>query len=247
MKSIGIIPARYAASRFPGKALIDIKGKSMIQRVYLQAKKAASLDEVLIATDDEKIFTHASSFGAKVMMTDKAHQNGTSRIGEVLDQLKDFEVILNIQGDEPFLEPAQLDALVAQLKEAKVEIATMAIQIQDPNILFDPNTVKLVFNKNMNALYFSRNPIPYVKGVEKEDWLKKSKFYKHIGLYGFRSQTFKKLIKLPVSPLAKAESLEQLTWLENGHSIKVILTDKDSIGIDTPEDLAWALEKLSID
>lgn len=246
MKSIGIIPARYAATRFPGKLLVDIQGRSMLQRVYEQALKSTLLDQVLIATDDQRIFDHAKSFDALVKMTRADHPNGTSRIGELMPQLEDYDLIINIQGDEPFIDPSQLDSLISQFSQSQAEIATMAIRINDPAILFDPNTVKVVFNEHQEALYFSRNPIPYLKGYAEEEWLKHAHFYKHVGLYAFKKESFKSLLELPIGHLAKAESLEQLTWLENNYAIAVVLTDKDSIGIDTPEDLEWALANLEV-
>ncbi len=247
MKSIGIIPVRYNSSRFPGKALVDINGKTMVQRVYEQSIKSKLLDEVWIATDDERIKKHALDIGAIVKMTSPSHKNGSSRIQELKEQMKDFEIILNIQGDEPFINPQQLDLLIQSLKNSTAGIATMAIQIKDQAILFDSNTVKVVFDEQNKALYFSRNPIPFVQNQAKDDWLIANKFFKHIGLYAFRNQVFNSIDKLSPTPLANAESLEQLNWLEHGFNIEVVLSEEDSLGIDTPADLAWALKNLKID
>lgn len=235
MNILGIIPARFASTRFPGKPLVNIKGKPMIQHVYEQSLKA-SLQKVVIATDDERIFNAAKSFGAEVLMTRENHQNGTERCAEVMQQIgNNFDACINIQGDEPFINPEQIN-LVATLLQHKANIATLVKQIATSEDLNNPNIVKAVLNKNHEALYFSRYAIPYVRNGNAEDILKHGKFYKHIGIYGFQKSVLQELVKLPVSFLEQTESLEQLRWLENGYNITVAETNFETIAIDTPED-----------
>lgn len=244
-KKLGIIPARYASSRFPGKALIDINGKSMIQRVYEQAMHCKNLDQVVVATDDERIFNHLIKIGAAVLMTSIEAQSGTDRCAELADTpiFAEFDFIINIQGDEPFIQPTQIDKVVNFLeKNESIGIATLAKKIDDLDSLLNPNVVKVVFGKNNKALYFSRSTIPYLRGIEKRDWLEKGNFYKHIGLYGFKREILLELAKLKPSKLELTESLEQLRWLENGYSIGVELTELETQGIDTPEDLEKVLK-----
>lgn len=237
----GIIPARYASTRFPGKPLVDIRGKTMIQRVYEQAGLAATLAEVWVATDDERIFKHVEGFGGKVMMTSSDHKTGTDRCQEVLKNLesqgKQFDVVINIQGDEPFIDPEQINTLAASFSREEVQIATLRKAISSSSELFSPNIIKVVCNSQGNALYFSRSPIPYLRGTKEEDWCKESIFFKHIGIYAFRSAILHQLSALPPSVLELSESLEQLRWLEAGFSIKVETTLAESHSIDTPEDL----------
>ncbi len=236
MNILGIIPARFASTRFPGKPLVDIKGKPMIQQVYEQSLKA-SLHKVVIATDDERIFSAAKSFGAEVVMTGTNHQNGTERCAEVMRQLgNSFDACINIQGDEPFINPGQIN-LVATLLQEKASIATLVKQIATSEELNNPNIVKAVINNNGEALYFSRHAIPFVRSGKTEDALKCGKFYKHIGIYGFRKNVLQEIVQLPLSFLEQTESLEQLRWLENGYTIKVAETTFETIAIDTPEDL----------
>jgi len=239
MQILGIIPSRFASTRFPGKPLVDIGGKTMIQRVYLQAVKAKSLSKVIVATDDERIYQHVKSFGGQVMMTDSRHQSGTDRCAEVATNFQNMQAIINIQGDEPFIDPLQIELVAQQLKQnTAINIATLAKKITDSAQIFSPNIVKVVFNQAKAANYFSRSPIPFLRGVEKEDWLIKGNFYKHIGLYGYQRDTLLEIAQLPMSLLEKSESLEQLRWLENGYKIGINLTEIETIGIDTPEDLA---------
>jgi 3-deoxy-manno-octulosonate cytidylyltransferase (CMP-KDO synthetase) len=242
MKVIGIIPARYASSRFPGKPLAMIDGVSMLKRVYDQAKKAKSLDEIVIATDDTRIMEHAASFGAKAVMTKAEHPSGTDRCYEayVLSGKKQ-EYILNIQGDEPFLDPQQIDSICA-LCDGKTEIATQMIKCKDPAVLFDQGEVKITLNKNNEALYFSRNVIPHIKGQEEKEWHLHFDYYRHVGMYVYRNDILEQLCQLSPSSLEKAESLEQLRWLENGYKIKCALTSFDSHCIDTPEDVQKVLK-----
>lgn len=241
---LGIIPARYASTRFPGKPLADIDGKSMIQRVYEQVKKSKLIADVMVATDNQQIMDHVTQFGGRVRMTKESHASGTDRCYEALTlQKAQFDYVINIQGDEPFIQPEQID-LLAGLLDGKTEIATLVKKIEDSEQLFNPNVVKAVVASNGEALYFSRSTVPHIRNTAEKDWLNKHAFYKHIGMYAYRTDVLKKLTALPVSPLEKAESLEQLRWLENGFRIKVAETKTETIGIDTPEDLQRAVANL---
>lgn len=243
---VGIIPARYASSRFPGKPLADIGGKSMIQRVYEQASKVLSL--VYVATDDQRIFDAVKAFGGKVIMTSTEHKTGTDRCYEASTKIKEnFDVVINIQGDEPFIQPEQIVTLQNCFQDNTTEIATLAklVTIQDDfEYLANSNRPKVVINKNNEALYFSRSIIPYIRGKNNSEWIESHKFYTHIGMYAYRKDVLQKIHSLPPSPLETAESLEQLRWLENGFRIKVGFTDKASFSIDTPEDLKEAQKLL---
>lgn len=245
MKILGVIPARYASTRFPGKPLVDIAGRSMINRVYHQCKQVVALSDVLIATDDDRIFNHVLDFGGKVMLTSSAHQSGTDRCAEVAKQLKEeYDVIINIQGDEPFIDPEQITQLCNCFTSSTVEIATLIKKIDATDDLFNHNKPKVVKSIDNFALYFSRNAIPVVRGTEEAHWLAKHVYYKHIGIYGYRATVLEKITQLPLSQLEKAEGLEQLRWLENGYSIKVAETAIESMSIDTPEDLQKVLDGL---
>ncbi len=238
MKIIGIIPARYGSTRFEGKPLAMIDGKTMIQRVVEQAKKAETLADVIVATDDDRIAKHILDLGEKVVMTSSTHQSGTDRCAEVMRLLKErFDAIINIQGDEPFMDPSQINALTLLMAKSEVQIATLAIKLKDNATLFDPNKVKVTIAKNGQALYFSRHAIPYLRNVKVENWNTHFSYYKHIGLYAYKTEVLKKLSALPQSPLEMAESLEQLRWLENGYRIHVAITDIETPAVDTPEDL----------
>jgi len=237
MPVLGLIPARYASTRFPGKPLVDIAGKSMIQRVFEQAKKCAQLDEVVVATDDERILNHVLEFGGNAVMTSTEHQSGTDRCAEVALQYTDFEVIINIQGDEPFIDPEQISKVISCFDSPDTQLATLVKKIGSEQELFNPNSPKVIINKNSEAIYFSRLPLPYIRGQEQENWLQYFTFFKHIGIYGYRADILHQITKLPVSSLEKAESLEQLRWIENGYKIKVAETDLETYAIDTPEDL----------
>ncbi|HEY8401415.1 MAG TPA: 3-deoxy-manno-octulosonate cytidylyltransferase [Cytophagaceae bacterium] len=237
MKILGIIPARYASTRFPAKALADINGKSMVQRVFEQASKAESLSKVIIATDHDNILNHVKTFTDHIIMTSEAHQSGTDRCCEALEKLnEEFDFVINIQGDEPFIQPEQID-LLAKALTPEVQLATLAKAITDEQTLFNPNTPKVVFGPDFKAIYFSRQTIPFLRGIPAHDWLTKHTFYKHIGIYAYRTDVLKEIAKLKPSTLELAESLEQLRWLENGYSIKVAITEYETFGIDTPEDL----------
>jgi 3-deoxy-manno-octulosonate cytidylyltransferase (CMP-KDO synthetase) len=239
---LGVIPARYASTRFPGKALIDIQGKSMIQRVYVQAKKSKSLAKVVVATDDERIAQHVKRFGGEYVMTGVDHPSGTDRCFEALQKANgNFKYVINIQGDEPFIDPSQIDLLADTLKDGKTELATLVIPVDSHELLFNEGEVKVTVNSNMEALYFSRMVIPYIKGVDQKEWHQHFNYYRHVGMYAYRSDLLEELTKLKPSTLEKAESLEQLRWLENGFKIKVAVTHHDSHCIDTPEDVERVL------
>ena len=238
MEILGIIPARYASTRFPGKPLIEINGMSMIQRVYTQAKKSKSLGRVVVATDDRRIYKHVMDFGGEVVMTSENHLTGTDRCREALKETKAVcDAVINIQGDEPFIDPGQIDKVAACFYIQGTQLATLAKKITNIDDLTNHNMVKVVFNKNSDALYFSRSPIPFTRNFEESDWLNQTAYYKHIGIYGFSKYILNQITKLETSSLEKAESLEQLRWLENGYKIKVAITDFESVAIDTPEDL----------
>ncbi len=243
---IGLIPARYASTRFPAKPLVDIGGKSMIQRVYEQAKKSTYLTKVVVATDHEEIYNHVKSFGGDVCMTRADHVSGTDRCYEALSfESESYEYVINIQGDEPFIQPEQIDLLAAVLT-GRTEIATLIKAIDLTEQLFNPNLVKAVIGKNCEALYFSRSPIPYLRNIKESDWVTHHTFFKHIGMYAYRVDILNELTKLQPSTLEKAESLEQLRWLENGFEILAVETSTESFGIDTPEDLVKAKEYLNL-
>jgi 3-deoxy-manno-octulosonate cytidylyltransferase (CMP-KDO synthetase) len=234
---VGIIPARYASSRFPGKPLVDIKGKSMIQRVYEQAAKS-SLKKIVVATDDQRIYDHVIQFGGEAVMTSADHPSGTDRCWEAVQKLNEsFQYVINIQGDEPLIDPKQIDELVAVLKDGTTELATQMIKIDSHELLFNTGEVKIVLNTNNEALYFSRSVIPFIKNVNEKEWHLHHDYYRHVGMYAYRTDILSQLTDLPVSPLEKAESLEQLRWLENGFKIKCVTTAFESHCIDTPEDL----------
>ncbi|WMX12976.1 3-deoxy-manno-octulosonate cytidylyltransferase [Aureispira sp. CCB-E] len=245
-KSIGIIPARYASTRFPGKPLIDIAGKSMIQRVYEQAMQS-NLDKVIVATDDARIYQAVQNFGGTVVMTG-LHENGTSRCIEAyLKETTTYDILVNIQGDEPFIAPSQINSILSAFNVPDTPIATLAKQIDNLDDLLSPNVVKVVFSTPIaagihNALYFSRSPIPFVRDLPQEAWLTQQHFYKHIGLYAFsRSFLLKTYPILASGQLEAIEKLEQLAWLEHNQSIRILKTDYEAPNIDTPEDLNKAL------
>lgn len=238
MKIIAIIPARFASTRFPGKPLVNIQGKPMIQHVYDKAYSSGIFSKIVVATDDQRIEKVVNDFGGLVMITSDDHQSGTDRCGEVINRLEEkFDVVVNIQGDEPFIHVEQLEQLISLFKNSKTQIATLKKKLNNIEDVQNVNVVKVVSDNNKRALYFSRNPIPFARGVNGDDWLKKNIYFKHIGLYGYRWSVLKKVVKLPISSLEACESLEQLRWLQNGFSIFIAETEHESIGIDTPEDL----------
>jgi 3-deoxy-manno-octulosonate cytidylyltransferase (CMP-KDO synthetase) len=242
MKFIGIIPARYASTRFPAKPLALLGGKPVIQRVYEQV--AGVLDDAYVATDDVRIEEAVKAFGGKVVMTSVHHKSGTDRCYEAFTRVgAGFDVVVNIQGDEPFIQRSQLEAVKACFQDADTQIATLVkpFTVDDGwEALENVNSPKVVVDNRMNALYFSRSIIPFQRNADRADWLKGHTYYKHIGLYAYRAQALKEITSLPQGALEKAESLEQLRWLENGYRIKVGVSDVETIGIDTPQDLARA-------
>ncbi len=245
MRILGVIPARYASTRFPGKPLIDIGGKTMVQRVYEQVKKASLITEVVVATDDVRILDHVEGFGGKAVLTSAEHPSGTDRCFEAYQLMNaDFTYVINVQGDEPFIRPEQID-LLAALLTGDTFIATLVKELKDQESLFNPNVVKAVVNAKGKALYFSRSPVPHARNTAAAEWLTKHKYYKHIGMYAYRTDVLAQLTKLSVSALEKVESLEQLRWLDNGYEITTTETKSETIGIDTPEDLQKALTYLS--
>lgn len=244
MKILGIIPARYASTRFPGKPLADISGKSMIWRVYEQARQVAALQHVVVATDDERIRQHVLDFGGQAVLTSPDHPSGTDRCYEALQQIPGhWDYVVNIQGDEPFIQPEAITQLT-DLLDGTVQLATLVMKITDSESLFDPNKVRVVRNVTGEALLFSRQAVPYLRGVPPEDWLEHHIFYRHLGLYAYRTDVLAEITQLQPSSLEKAESLEQLRWLENGYRIQTAVTEHDSLGIDTPQDLQRALQQL---
>lgn len=242
MKFIGIIPARYQSTRFPGKPLAIINGKPMIEWVVERASQA--LDDVWVATDDDRIASAVKSFGGQVVMTSNQHPSGTDRCAEaarIVSGKIDFDVVVNIQGDEPFIHPEQIRLLTGCFTP-EVEIATLIQQLSDPAELENPNKPKVVIGQTGQALYFSRSVIPFIRGEEKNNWLNKNTFWGHVGMYAYRADVLQKITQLAPGKLEKAESLEQLRWLENGYRIQTAVTDFHSFGIDTPEDLEKALQ-----
>ncbi len=238
MKILGIIPSRFASTRLPGKPLIDIGGMTMIRRVYEQAKKASTLTAVIVATDDPRIFDEVISFGGQAVMTGTQHQNGTERCAEALIGTG-ADVVINIQGDEPFIHPEQIDTIAALFQDTKCEIATLIKECKDHALLQKPSIIKAVVNKDMEALYFSRSVIPYQRNTDTA-----ATYYQHIGIYGYRADILREIVKLKPSPLEISESLEQLRWLENGYTIQTAITTHESISIDVQEDLDRARQMI---
>ena len=242
MKFIGIIPARYASTRFPAKPLALLGGKMVIERVYRQVEGV--LDDVVVATDDERIFNAVQAFGGKAVMTDVNHKSGTDRVHEAYTKVGDgYDVVVNIQGDEPFIQAQQLETIQQCFDDESVDIATLVKPFKPEEgfaALENVNSPKVVVNQRMEALYFSRSIIPFMRGKDKEESLSGHTYYKHIGLYAYRANVLQQITSLPQSSLELAESLEQLRWLENGYKIKVGISNIETIGIDTPEDLQKA-------
>lgn len=240
MKHIAIIPARFASMRFPGKPLAMLGDKTVIQRVYEQVSK--QIEETWVATDDMQIFSHVKSWGGNVIMTSESHQSGTDRVEEAVEKLETmgnhYDIVINVQGDEPFVQPKQIESLCKCFDDEQTQIATLGIRPEED--IMNPNVPKIVTDNNSFALYFSRSPIPFIRGKDHAEWQSAFPFMKHIGMYGYRRDVLKEITALPQSSLEKAESLEQLRWLQNGYRIKVGETFTDTIGIDTPEDLIKA-------
>ena len=240
MRVVGIIPSRYNSTRFPGKPLAMIKGKTMIQRVCEQAWKS-KLDAVVVATDDVRIADEVMSFGGQYVLTDPNHRSGTDRCREALDLLENqYDAVVNIQGDEPFIDPEQIDQVIDLISQDDTPLASLAKRIKDGDELFSPNTVKVVMDKMGNALYFSRNPIPFMRNLDRNEWLSKGVFYKHIGIYSYKAEILRQIAEMQPTKLELSESLEQLRWLENGLSIRMGITDTENISIDIPDDVLKA-------
>lgn len=239
-EALGIIPARWGSTRLPGKPLADIGGRSLVRRVWERA--SAALDRVVVATDDERIAGHVAGFGGKALMTSPGHRTGTERCGEasrLMGAVADT-VVVNVQGDEPFLDPGQLRLVVSAFDEPAVRIATLAVPIRDAGELVSPHVPKVVLSRAGTALYFSRQPIPHLRDADRADRPARPGFLKHIGVYAYRAATLAELVRLDPTPLEEAESLEQLRWLEHGYAIAVRITDTDTVTVDTPEDLEKA-------
>lgn len=248
MNIIGVIPARYQSSRLVGKPLADIGGKIMIQRVYEQAKKANCLQEVYVATDDQRIFDEVKNFGGEVVMTAESHKSGTDRCGEVaqiLQKKQAIDVIINIQGDEPFINPNQINEVGKLFKQETTQIATLVKVIDNQEELTNVNIPKVVLAATGKAVYFSRQTIPFLRNYPIEQWLTQHTFYKHIGIYGYRTNILAQLVQLPIATLEKMECLEQLRWLANDFEIQTAVTTYATIAVDTPKDLALARQLIT--
>ena len=243
MKFMAIIPARYASTRYPGKPLAILGGKTVIQRVYEQVK--SMLDDVYVATDDDRIYNTVTDFGGKAVMTRADHKSGTDRIEEAAEKIGLYaDVIINVQGDEPFIQPSQIETLMQLFDAPETQIGTLGKPFESIDAVENPNSPKIVTDNRGFALYFSRSVIPYIRGKERDSWFGEYPFLKHLGVYAYRREVLAEVTKLPMSSLEKAESLEQLRWLQNGYRIRVGLTDIETVGIDTPEDLTRAEEFL---
>ena len=245
MKILGIIPSRYDSTRFPGKPLVDIAGMTMIQRVYTQAKKSKLLSDVVVATDDQRIFDHVQSFGGKVVMTSPDHQTGTSRCGEVIEKMKGYEVVINIQGDEPLITPEQIDEVLRLFSNPGVEIGTVVKQITDQADVTNENRIKVVLDHAKNAIYFSRSAIPFVQWKLLAKAPAAVPYFKHIGIYAWRISTLEKLLNLPPTELEKLESLEQLRWIYHGYKVATVETLVETPNVDVPEDVEKVIRALN--
>ena len=242
MKIVGVIPARYSSSRFPGKPLIDIKGKTMIQHVYEGVSKSKLLSEVIVATDDQRIFDEVKRFGGKVQLTSDGHTTGTDRCGEVAQSI-DADVIINIQGDEPLVDYRQIDQLAEAFHDTTVQIASLGIKTTDDSDLTNPNRIKIVLDGKNNAMYFSRSPIPNTNNAS-ESIKKNFNYYRHIGVYAYRSNILQELVNLEQTTLEQIESLEQLRWMYNGYVIRIIETNIETPNIDVPGDVEKVIAHL---
>ena len=245
MNYTAIIPARYASTRFPGKPLALLGGKTVIERVFRQVSEV--VEDAFVATDDERIFREVEGFGGRAVMTSTNHRSGTDRIQEAVEAIgTQADVVINVQGDEPFIQPSQIEELCRQFDNPTTQIATLGKPFTEIEAVANENSPKIVLDNNGFALYFSRSVIPFVRGVERGEWLEKYPFLKHIGLYAYRREVLREITQLPPSSLEQAESLEQLRWLQNGYRIRVGLTNVETIGIDTPDDLKKAEEFLKL-
>ena len=247
MKVLGIIPARYGSTRFPGKPLAKIHGITMIQRVYQRAKLATALQDVIVATDDQRIYDHVVSFGGKVMMTSDQHPSGTDRCAEVVAKSSGiYDVVVNIQGDEPYIHPEQIDLLVSCFKSGDFDLATLIKKITSIEELNQVNLPKVVIDNSGKALYFSRSVVPYTKSEDRINAIEQGLYYKHVGIYGYRASILPELAALPKSKLEIMESLEQLRWLENGYSIVTAISDHENIAVDAPEDITLIESRFTV-
>ena len=242
---LAVIPARYASSRLPGKPLIDLGGETLVQRVFNAVRDPGLVGEVVVATDDRRIFDHVESFAGRSVMTSSDHPTGTDRVAEAARSFPDATIVVNVQGDEPFLLPEQLKAVLDCFEDPETEIATLATPIRDEHGLLSPNVVKVVRDQDGRALYFSRHAIPYLRDIPLGQWIDRGEHLQHVGLYAFRADTLQELTNLPPAPLERLESLEQLRWLAAGYRIRVALTDRPSLGIDTPADVEEALRQIA--
>ena len=242
MRILGVSPSRYASTRFPGKSLVDIMGQPMVWRVYEQSMKATCFQKIVVATDDHRIYSAIEERGGNVVMTSENHRNGTERCVEALVKIgEDYDYVVNIQGDEPFIQADPLEEL-CELLDGKVQLATLVSQIENQKSLINPGVMKVIFDKSHNAIYFSRQAIPYIRDTEKDKWSGAFTYYKHVCIYAYRSDVLQEVAALEMTPLERAESLEQLRWIEHGYKIKIGITNYDSVSIDTPEDLERALQ-----
>lgn len=240
MRIAAIIPARYASTRFPGKPLAEINGRSMIMHVWDRVTQARGIEKVVVATDDERIYRHVSENGGEAVMTSPMHESGTSRCAEaarLISEQVNFDAVINVQGDEPFIDPGQVEEVARLLGHTEVLIASLMKKIETETELLSPHTVKVVTDARGWALLFTRQPVPAVRGMEPTQWLSRMNYYKHIGIYGYKSFVLQNIARLPVSEASRSESLEQLTWLHQGYKIRMGLTTHESVAIDTPEDL----------
>ncbi len=248
MNVLAVIPARHASTRFPGKPLASLHGKPIIQWVWERVSQVVGADSTIVATDDERIMTAVAAFGGNAMMTRSDHKSGTDRCGEILQHMetmgRHYDIVINVQGDEPFIRQQQLTTLIQRFDNPAVEIATLRTPIHCSEALLSPNNVKVVTGNDGHALYFSRHPLPYFRGKEPQEWVSLHQYYKHVGVYAFRNATLQQVVQLPMGSLEQCESLEQLRWLEHGFTIHLCDTDMENIGIDTPEDLQIAEQYL---
>ncbi|MBQ0015808.1 MAG: 3-deoxy-manno-octulosonate cytidylyltransferase [Bacteroidales bacterium] len=248
MRTLVVIPARYTSTRFPGKPLAILSGKPVIQWVWEHIAAADNVTRTIVATDDERILNAVKLFGGEAIMTSNTHRSGTDRCGEVVRTLRQngecYDIVINVQGDEPFVQAQQINALIGCFNNPDTQIATLRTAIHSIEELESPNNVKVVSSKNNQALYFSRQPIPYLRGIDPKLWISKRPYYKHVGLYAFTTSTILKITQLQQGDLEQSESLEQLRWLENGYTIQVCDTQCSNIGIDTPQDLEIAEKAL---
>ena len=248
MRVLVVIPARHASTRFPGKPLALLAGKPIVQWVWERTSTIEGITAAVVATDDERIVRCVEGFGGNAMMTSSSHRSGTDRCAEVMETLREkgeeFDIVINMQGDEPFVQPNQIENLISCFNQEETQIATLRTPIRSEEELFSPNNVKVVCSIDGKALYFSRYPLPYMRGVEYCEWHRRHKYYKHVGIYAFRSETLRTLAKLPYGELEQCESLEQLRWLEQGFTIQLGMSDASNIGIDTPEDLREAEKQI---